>query len=123
MWGNKIVGPILLDTNLNAEMYLNMQDRTMSSLVNENGEFRRIFDKTERHPIMVSAWAIVGSAVFGFLGWSPWPHIAASEVIKSQPTLFSPVGILESHGVPEKFLKHELPKRTQSKSNFGHNTR
>jgi hypothetical protein len=46
MWGNKIVWPVVFDTNLNVEMYLNMpQDTIMSSLLNENGEFPAYFQR------------------------------------------------------------------------------
>jgi hypothetical protein len=42
IWGNKIVGPVFFDTNLNAEInvYLNMlQDAIRPSLLNKDREF------------------------------------------------------------------------------------
>jgi hypothetical protein len=74
IWGNKIVGPIFFDTNLYAEMYLNMlQDTIKPSLLNEDGEFPAYFQQDE---CTTSLWYLrapmVGSAVPGFLDWSPW---------------------------------------------------
>jgi hypothetical protein len=40
IWENKIVRPVYFDTNLDAEMYLNvLQDTNMPSLLNEDGKF------------------------------------------------------------------------------------
>jgi hypothetical protein len=72
IWGNKIVGPVFFDTNLNAEMYLNMlQDTTMPSLLNEMENFWHIFSKTGHTSSWYLRAAMVGSRL---LDWSPWSH-------------------------------------------------
>jgi hypothetical protein len=74
IWGNEIVRPVFFDTNLNAEMYLKMpQDTIMPSLLNEDREFPTYF---QQDGFTASLWYLralmVGSAVPGFLDWSPW---------------------------------------------------
>lgn len=51
IWGNKSVGPVFFDTNLNAEMYVNiLQDTIMQALLNEDGEFPVYFMKDGTPP-------------------------------------------------------------------------
>jgi hypothetical protein len=46
IWGSKIVGPVTFDSNLNAEMYLNILQVTMNpSLLNKDGEFPTNFQQ------------------------------------------------------------------------------
>jgi hypothetical protein len=59
IWGNKIVRPVFFDTNLHAEMYLNMlQGKITPSLLKEVREFPAYFSKTARpcYGIYVCWW-------------------------------------------------------------------
>ena len=44
IWGEKIIGPIFINGNLNANKYLNMfQEEISSSLLSKNGNFPAYF--------------------------------------------------------------------------------
>jgi hypothetical protein len=95
IWGNKIVVPVFFDTNINAEMYLNMlQYMMMLSLLNKDGDFSPRWDTT-------SLWylheAVIGSTVSEFVDWSLQSHGVAFEVPRFYPIRFLPVGTLESY--------------------------
>jgi hypothetical protein len=46
IWGYKFIGLLYFDTNLNAEMHLNiLQDTIMPSLLNEDGECPAYFQQ------------------------------------------------------------------------------
>jgi hypothetical protein len=104
IWGNKIVGPVFFDTNLNVGMYLNMpQDTIMPSLLNEDGEFPSYFQQDEFTPHYRICTRRRLDQQFprswiGCCGTVEWPP----RTPRSQSTRFLPLGALEGHGVPGK---------------------
>jgi hypothetical protein len=51
IWGKEIVGPVYFDTNLNAEIYVNvLQDTIISFLLNQDGEFSAYFQQDGAPP-------------------------------------------------------------------------
>ena len=108
IWGNKIVGPVFIDTNLNAAIYLNMlQDNIMPSLLNEAGEFPRYFQQDGAPPhygICVRRWLDqqFPHSWIGCRGPMEWP--ARSPDLN--PLDFYLWGVLEGHGVQGKVSEH-----------------
>jgi hypothetical protein len=84
IWGNKIVGFVSFDTNLNAEICLNiLQDAIMPSLLDEDGELRCICSKTGHHLIMVSACGDGCISRFwlpGLLAVVPWSGVRGPQI-------------------------------------------
>jgi hypothetical protein len=57
IWGNRIVGCVSFDRNVNAEMCLNMlQSMIMASLLNEDGEFPAYFQQDGAPPQYICVW-------------------------------------------------------------------
>jgi hypothetical protein len=68
--GRKIVGPVFFDTNLNAEMYLNMlQDMIMPSLLNKDGEFPTYFQQSWGTTSLYLRVVMIVSGVSRFPDW------------------------------------------------------
>jgi hypothetical protein len=83
--GNKTVGPVLFDTNLYAETYLNMlQDTIMPSLLKEQEKSAADFLKDGTTYLWYLRATMVDSIVSGFLDWYPWSRGLVSDVPSSK---------------------------------------
>lgn len=73
IWGNRIVGPVFFDTNLTADLYLNMlQDNSAVCLKMES--FHLIYNTPEHHLILISGYSDGWINSFQFMDWLPQPH-------------------------------------------------
>ena len=118
IWSNKIVGPVFIDTNLNADIYLNMFTRQHHAVPLKWG--RRI------PTLFPAGWCttslcylctpMVESTVSTFLDWSPWPRGVACEIPRCHSTRLV-------HGVQGKDSEHGSFIGMHLKWNYLHNAR